>query len=104
MGIGYQSRSTELFQEYLERTLKYFGSITSRGKTPESDTEGQKLKPSTDPRCCDKDVSATSQLSELPQGPPNLQLNLSSDYEDQGWFKKGGEIILAAVVSLFLQA
>ncbi|SPJ88726.1 uncharacterized protein FTOL_12620 [Fusarium torulosum] len=99
----YQSLSTASFQEYVKRTLRFFGSITSREKTPESDTEGQKPKASTDAKCYNNGLKATSQPSEPPQGPPNLQLNLSSDYEDQGWFKKGGEIILAAIVAFFLQ-
>ncbi|EWZ84241.1 hypothetical protein FOWG_12054 [Fusarium oxysporum f. sp. lycopersici MN25] len=104
MNFGrYQSRSTALFQEYLKRTLRFFGSITSREKTPESDTEEQKPKASTDAKCYNNGPKATSQPAKPPQGPPNLQLNLSSDYEDQGWFKKGGEIILAAIVALFLQ-
>ncbi|KAI3587286.1 hypothetical protein IWW34DRAFT_875 [Fusarium oxysporum f. sp. albedinis] len=99
----YQSRSTALFQEYFERTLRFFGSITSREKTPQSDTEEQKPKASTDAKWYNNDLKATSQPAEPPQGPPNLQLNLTSDYEDQGWFTKGGEIILAAIVALFLQ-
>ncbi|KAF4946652.1 hypothetical protein FGADI_11041 [Fusarium gaditjirri] len=97
------NQSTALFHEYLKRTLRFFGSITGREKTPESDTEGQKPKANTDTKDYNNGFKPISQPPGPPQGPPNLQLNLSSDYEDQGWFKKGGEIILAAIVALFLQ-
>lgn len=37
-------------------------------------------------------------------GPPNLQLNLSSDHFDQNTLKKRHELILAAVAAVLLQA
>ncbi|KAJ3540951.1 hypothetical protein NM208_g4824 [Fusarium decemcellulare] len=37
------------------------------------------------------------------RGPPNLQLNLSSDHFDQGWLKKRHELFLAAVAATIIQ-
>ncbi|KAF6520633.1 hypothetical protein HZS61_014891 [Fusarium oxysporum f. sp. conglutinans] len=40
---------------------------------------------------------------EPPEGSPNLQLNLSSDYSDQMWLKKGRETAVAALIGVILQ-
>ncbi|KAF5012140.1 hypothetical protein FDECE_1789 [Fusarium decemcellulare] len=37
------------------------------------------------------------------RGPPNLQLNLSSDHFDQGWLKRRHELFLAAVAATIIQ-
>lgn len=36
-------------------------------------------------------------------GPPNLQLNLSSDHFEDGWLKKGHELFLAGVFAVAVQ-
>ncbi|WXC67156.1 hypothetical protein SNK03_012925 [Fusarium graminearum] len=97
----FQSRTVTLAQKHSKQILQFLGKIMSHKKAPESNVnvEMQHLQESTTA----KSKTDSSETELPPPGPPNLQLNLSSDYYDQGRLKKGHEIILAAIAAVLIQ-
>lgn len=82
----FHSHSYELVRGYLRR-LKQF---LSGGELP-----GSKI-----------DIESTESRKGIhfePPGPPNLQLNLSSDHFEEAWMRKRHELFLAAVAAVILQ-
>ncbi|CAG9996188.1 unnamed protein product [Clonostachys byssicola] len=86
----YQSRTTAWIQQHLHKFLERL--VRRRG---DGNTDMEKTLASAN-------YSKDEAENVLPE-PPNLQLNLSSDYSDQGRLKKGNEILLAAIVAVILQ-
>ncbi|KAK0622796.1 hypothetical protein B0T14DRAFT_494379 [Immersiella caudata] len=82
--VAYHSQSYELVRKYLRRAKRFLGI----DKTTE-DVE-----------------SPDGRLDEYfePPGPPNLQLNLSSDQFEKALLRKRHELFLAAVFAVFLQS
>ncbi|KAI8655590.1 Protein SSH4 [Fusarium keratoplasticum] len=106
----YSSDSVTVIQECSESALAFFRRLCwhplrtitelfrSASPTPPGDEKGAET------------TSTESGHPPLPpgaepalRGPPNLQLNLSSDHFDQNTLKKRHELILAAVVAVLLQ-
>ncbi|VUC35734.1 unnamed protein product [Clonostachys rosea] len=88
--VEYQSRSAAWVQEHLNKLLELFRWRRGSANTDVENTH-KRAKSSRD------------EAETVLPGPPNLQLNLSSDFSDQGMLKKGHEIVLAAIAAVILQ-
>ncbi|KAK7420800.1 hypothetical protein QQX98_002604 [Neonectria punicea] len=89
--VPYHSHSYQRVQRLIKELKKRF----SGSKSPEDVTMDVEASRST--------VKCTSQKSYNWIGPPNLQLNLSSDHFEGSWMRTGHELGLAFLTAVALQ-
>ncbi|RSM02893.1 hypothetical protein CEP52_007769 [Fusarium oligoseptatum] len=107
----YSAHSVTMIQEFSESALTFSRRL---GRNPLSTIKSLFRSASPTPPGDEKGVGTASHESGHPHlppeaepafsGPPNLQLNLSSDHFDQNTLKKRHELVLAAVAAVLLQA
>ncbi|RTE82800.1 hypothetical protein BHE90_002705 [Fusarium euwallaceae] len=107
----YSAHSVTMIQEFSESALAFSRRL---GRNPLSTIKSLFRSASPTPPGDEKGVGTASHESGHPRlppeaepafsGPPNLQLNLSSDHFDQNTLKKRHELVLAAVAAVLLQA
>ncbi|RSL58762.1 hypothetical protein CEP53_006033 [Fusarium sp. AF-6] len=107
----YSAHSVTMIQEFSESALAFSRRL---GRNPLRTIKSLFRSASPTPPGDEKGVGTTSHESGYPHlppeaepafsGPPNLQLNLSSDHFDQNTLKKRHELVLAAVAAVLLQA
>ncbi|RSL78383.1 hypothetical protein CEP51_008242 [Fusarium floridanum] len=107
----YSAHSVTMIQEFSESALAFSRRL---GRNPLRTIKSLFRSASPTPPGDEKGVGTTSHESGHPRlppeaepafsGPPNLQLNLSSDHFDQNTLKKRHELVLAAVAAVLLQA
>ncbi|RSM18642.1 hypothetical protein CDV31_002571 [Fusarium ambrosium] len=107
----YSAHSVTMIQEFSESALAFSRRL---GRNPLRTIKSLFRSASPTPPGDEKGVGTASHESGHPRlppeaepafsGPPNLQLNLSSDHFDQNTLKKRHELVLAAVAAVLLQA